>query len=44
MNKETQKLQTYLENFKQGDRMGFVPYIDEGYLERAIELSKKDVV
>lgn len=30
------RLEQYLAAFERGDRLGFVPYIDVGYLERAI--------
>ncbi|GAB3621022.1 hypothetical protein GCM10027417_22830 [Glutamicibacter endophyticus] len=30
------RLEHYLAAFERGDRLGFVPYIDTGYLERAI--------
>ena len=31
------KLEDYLEHFKQGDNMGFAPYIKQDYIERALE-------
>ena len=38
---QTTQLAEYLENFKQGNRMGFVPYIKQDYIERALEEAKK---
>jgi len=31
----------YRDNFAAGERMDFVPYIDEGYIARALELAEK---
>lgn len=35
--KDLVKLNYYLECFKKGDRLGFVPYITQEYIERAIK-------
>ncbi|MHA6896972.1 DUF6990 domain-containing protein [Ralstonia pseudosolanacearum] len=40
LGREVDKLSGYLANFKSGNRMGFVPYINEGILERAVAFSK----
>ncbi|MCQ0970248.1 hypothetical protein MLD63_07415 [Paracoccus sp. TK19116] len=38
---ETEKLESYRQSFEAGDRLGFVPYIDIGYIERALALAKE---
>ena len=37
---ETEKLESYRQSFKAGDRLGFAPYIGIGYIERALEFAK----
>ncbi|MFL9711310.1 DUF6990 domain-containing protein [Methylobacillus sp. Pita1] len=37
---DSEKLSYYLENFKKGNRMNFVPYIKEEMIESALKLSK----
>nr|CCA87911.1 conserved hypothetical protein [Ralstonia syzygii R24] len=37
---DVEKLEGYLSSFKFGDRLGFVPYITEELLERAIKFAK----
>lgn len=39
---QTAKLESYLEHFKRGDRLGFVPYIKQDHIERALEISKNN--
>jgi len=38
---DTQTLRHYRDSFARGDRLNFVPYIDEGYIERALEIAEK---
>ena len=38
---DVETLGRYRDNFAAGDRMDFVPYIDEGYIARALELAEK---
>ncbi len=38
---DVEKLQTYLDAFKRGDRMEFIPMVHHEYFERAIPLAEK---
>ncbi|RUO31139.1 DUF6990 domain-containing protein [Aliidiomarina soli] len=38
---DVEKLQSYLDAFKRGDRMEFIPLIQQEYFERAIPLAEK---
>ncbi|RUO28117.1 hypothetical protein CWE12_12920 [Aliidiomarina sedimenti] len=38
---DVEKLQSYLDAFKRGDRMEFIPIIQQEYFERAIPLAEK---
>lgn len=38
---DVEKLQSYLDAFKRGDRMEFIPMIQQEYFERAIPLAEK---
>ena len=39
------KLESYQSSFKEGDRLGFVPYISEDYISRAVAIARqKEVV
>lgn len=38
---QSTQLADYLENFKNSDYMGFVPYIKQDFIERALKASKK---
>ena len=38
---DVERLQTYLDAFKRGDRMEFIPMIHQEYFERAIPLAEK---
>jgi len=41
VNKDQATLLNYLNHFKAGDRLDFVPYITQDYIERAYELACK---
>jgi hypothetical protein len=41
VNGDIEILTHYQESFAKGDRLGFVPYIDEGYIGRALEFAKR---
>ncbi|MDX3775752.1 hypothetical protein QE250_16690 [Chromatiaceae bacterium AAb-1] len=38
---DVEKLQTYLDAFKRGDRMDFIPIVEQEHFERAIPLAEK---
>ena len=38
---DVEKLQSYADAFARGDRLGFVPYITEDYIARALEIAKE---
>lgn len=39
---QSKQLANYLEHFKKSDNMGFVPYIKQDFIERALEAAKKN--
>ncbi|MDO8344103.1 MAG: hypothetical protein Q7T48_12950 [Cellvibrio sp.] len=39
--KDVNKLSYYLESFKAGDRLGFVPYITQDFIERALKIAEE---
>ncbi len=41
VNGDVEILSGYKDSFAEGDRLDFVPYIDEGYIERALDFAKK---
>lgn len=38
---DVETLAGYKDSFVRGDRLGFVPYVDEGYIQRAYEFASK---
>ena len=38
---EVETLRSYADAFARGDRLGFVPYITEDYIARALEIAKE---
>ena len=38
---DVETLQSYADAFARGDRLGFVPYITEDYIARALEIAKE---
>lgn len=39
--KDIERLESYRSAFERGDRLGFVPYIDKGMIDRAVALARK---
>lgn len=39
--KDVNKLSYYLKSFKAGDRLGFVPYITQDFIERALKIAEE---
>lgn len=39
--KDVNRLNYYLESFKAGNRLGFVPYITQDFIERALKIAEE---